>query len=206
MPPAPPFNTRPCPPLLALGLATRAHLLGEQAQWPLAEQALQALVAFQPLHAVHWFNLGYVQEQMGQFQAAQQAFERALVLSPRLDAAWLGLGAALAQQGLCSQAAAAWTHHAQRQPLCPDPLVRLVRLHVAQGDWPAAACCLDQLRNFDPRQAMALEAWVASLGASGTSDGGDPGDAGNPSDPRDHRRVHGGVSAAVSCGMPGAAA
>lgn len=163
--PAPCAET-PCPPWVLRTLATRAHWWGELGRWPLAEAQLEVLVVLEAGRAAHWFNLGFVREQLGEAVAAQAAFERALVLAPRLDAAWLGLGTALAQQGHWQQAHAAWERHAQAQPLCPDALVCLVRLHARRADWEAVTPWLDKLRHFDPRNAMALEAWMSTLPAS----------------------------------------
>lgn len=151
--------------LPARALSVRAHWLGELGRWACAAQQLQQLVYLEPDRAAHWFNLGYVQEQMGEAAPAQLAFERALLLAPGLDAAWLGLGKALARQGDWKKAHNAWVCHSQRQPLCPDALVCLVRLHASRADWGAVTPWLDQLRRFEPRQAMALEAWMDTLSA-----------------------------------------
>jgi len=165
--PLPAASTASSPSSLALrALAVRAHWLGELGRWACAAQQLQQLVVFEPERAAHWYNLGFVLEQAGEAVPAQAAFEHALGLAPRLDAAWLGLGKALARQGQWERAHDAWVCHAQRQPLCPDPLVCLVHMHAGRADWAAVTPWLDRLRRFEPRQAMALEAWMSTLPAS----------------------------------------
>lgn len=153
--------TRSTTDRLTHALATRAHLLASLQSWEAAHTQLLALVQRQPGVAAHWFNLGFVQAQLGQPAAAQRAFEQAIALSPQMDVAWLGLGKALYQQGLWEAAASAWGHQVALQPLCPDGLECLVRLHVAQGQRALATQRLAQLRSFSPRQALALEPVLA---------------------------------------------
>lgn len=150
-------------PQLAHALATRSHLLATLGQWESARKQLEALVGQQPQNAsaAIWFNLGYVHEQLAQPAKARLAFEQALLLSPTMDAAWLGLGKALNLLGRCDEAVAAWSRQVELQPLCPDGLECLVRLHAAQGQRTLAAKRLDQLRSFAPRQAMALESLLS---------------------------------------------
>lgn len=47
------------------------------------------------------------------------------------------------------------------QPLCPDGYVGLVKLFLQRGDAAAARSWLDRLRAFEPRQALALEPFLA---------------------------------------------
>lgn len=138
-------------------LATQAHLLAGGGQWCRAASVLADLQAQQPSVAAHSFNLGYVFERLGQPLQAQAAFERALALNPSMDLAWYGLGEVLYQQGLVARAVAAWERQVSLQPFCPNGLERLVVVHAAQANCILARQCLDQLRGFDPRRAMALE-------------------------------------------------
>lgn len=145
--------------------ATRAHVLAGMGQWALAEGQLQAVLAFQPQSAAHWFNLGFVRLRVGRPESAQSAFERALALSPSLDAAWFGLGQALAEQGCWLRAEQAWTRQVSLQPWCPDGLEQLVRLHQRCGEPSRAAQRLAELRAFSPRRAMALEPLLREVAA-----------------------------------------
>ncbi len=151
-------HTAPHQPQMLHAMATRAHVLAGLGQWASAERQLQVLIAHQPLLAAHWFNLGYVRGRMGCPEAAQSAFEHALVIGPTLDAAWFGLGLALSEQGCWQRAEAAWLRQVALQPWCPDGLEQLIRLHHRRGDRDRAAQRLAELRQFDPRRAMALEA------------------------------------------------
>jgi tetratricopeptide (TPR) repeat protein len=150
-------------------LATRAHALGQLERWCDARAQLEQLRALQPTHAAHAFNLGYVCAQLGDAPAATQAFQACIQVAPHIDRAWYGLGAALFDQGDWSGAEAAWVKQVNMQPLCPDGYTQLVRLAVQRQDAIAARSWLDQLRRFEPRQALALEPLVAAVPELGLS-------------------------------------
>lgn len=150
-------------------LATRAHALGQLGRWREARTQLEQLHALQPAHASHAFNLGYVCAQLGDAAAATQAFQACIAVAPHIDRAWYGLGAALFDQGDWSGAEAAWVKQVNMQPLCPDGYAQLIRLAVHRRDATAARLWLDQLRRFEPRQALALEPLVAAVSELGLS-------------------------------------
>ena len=150
---APPNQTSAC----LHGWATRAHLLGHQGRWREAAAQLAQLTTALPNHAIHHFNWGYALQQTGAWVLAEQAFRRAVCLSPQLDVAWYGLGDVLQQQGQVAAAEQAWVRQSELQPFCPDGLVRLVCLHAHMHQWPQAQACLNRLKGFDPRRALALE-------------------------------------------------
>lgn len=138
-------------------LATRAHLLASLRRWESAQQQLTALTHLQPLHAAHWFNLGFVTDQLGNPVAAVQAFERAVELQPTMDAAWFGLGMARHRLGQLDEAVHALTTQTRLQPLCPDGWAQLVLVQLERQQPSLAVQALDRLRAFDPRRAMGLE-------------------------------------------------
>ena len=77
-------------------LASKAHL---QAQLGDRRAALQTLRATggrsNPDNGRHWFNYGFLLEELGEYGQAEAAFRRATELSPELDRAWYGLGLVL---------------------------------------------------------------------------------------------------------------
>lgn len=142
-------------------LAARAHVLGQLGRWQDARTQLEHVLVRDADNAAHAFNLGYVCAQMGDADAAARAFRACLNLAPHMDQAWFGLGEALFAQQDFAGAEAAWVRQVSMQPLCPDGYVKLVRLFLRRGDAAAARSWLDRLRAFEPRQALALEPFVA---------------------------------------------
>ena len=149
---------------LAHAWVTRAHLLAELHRWDEARSQLLTVSQQQPeaMTASIWFNLGFVLEKLKQPAQARDAFRQALSLSPAMDTAWLGLGRVLIQLGDWDGAVAAWSRQVELQPLCPDGLECLIRLHAARGHWAQAVQGLHRLRSFAPRQAMLLESIMAA--------------------------------------------
>lgn len=147
-------------------LATRAHVLGQMQRWSEARAQLEQLLALQPDHAAHAFNLGYVCSQLGDSMGAIQAFQKCLYLAPHIDRAWYGLGVALLDQGDWLGAEAAWVRQVSMQPLCPDGYTQLIRLFIQRQDVGAARSWLDRLRDFEPRHALALEPLLVAMSAS----------------------------------------
>ena len=143
-------------------LATRAHLLAGLRRWDSARQQLTALTHLQPLHAAHWFNLGFVADHMGDPVAAVQAFDRAVQLQPTMDAAWYGLGVARHRLGQLDEAVHALTTQTRLQPLCPDGWAQLVLVQLERQQPSLAVQALDHLRAFDPRRAMSLESMCSA--------------------------------------------
>ena len=45
-----------------------------------------------------WYNLGFLQEEVGQIEDAELSFRKALALDEKFDLAWYGLGLTLIQQ------------------------------------------------------------------------------------------------------------
>ena len=149
---------------VAHALVTRAHLLAALSRWGEARSQFHAVLQHHPeaMTASIWFNLGFVLEKLKQPAQARDAFRQALSLSPAMDTAWLGLGRVLIQLGDWDEAVTAWSRQVELQPLCPDGLECLIRLHAARGHWAQAAQRLHQLRSFAPRQAMVLESVMAA--------------------------------------------
>jgi Flp pilus assembly protein TadD len=73
-------------------LASQAHWLAQTGDWAGASVVLQRVLTLQPEHAAHWFNAGFVHQQLQQWVPAKTAFETALQWAPTLDRAWYGLG------------------------------------------------------------------------------------------------------------------
>lgn len=149
-------------PAVCHAQATRAHLAGLSGNWALAMRVLDRLVHAQPVRAAHWFNLGFVHQQLQDWPAAEAAFRQALNLAPGLDAAWLGLGQTLHAQADLLGAEEAWRQQVRLQPLCPDGFIKLFELALQTGQPAQAARWLDRLKAFEPRRALALEPLLAA--------------------------------------------
>ena len=140
----------------ARALASRAHLRATQSQWALASQDLALLCERVPGAAAHWFNRGYVLEQLQRTTEAEACFRQALDLDPSLDRAWYGLGMALIQQSRLEEALAALRRNTELQPMSPHGWVQLARVHDMRQESEQVAAIIRHLRGFEPRVAAQL--------------------------------------------------
>lgn len=137
-------------------LASRAHLHATQGRWVLALQDLEPLCEQAPHAAAHWFNRGYVLEQLQRTAEAEACFRRALDLDPSLDRAWYGLGMALIQQSRLEEALAALRRNTELQPMSPHGWVQLARVHEMRQESEQVAAIIRHLRGFEPHVAAQL--------------------------------------------------
>lgn len=145
-----------CAPDDAHALATWAHLLAGQGDHAAALVVLQRLVVLQPDRASHWFNLGFVNEQLGQAVDAEAAFTRATQIDARLDRAWYGLALSLIAQRRFEDAVSALRMTTELQPMSPHAWYQLARVHVDQLRPDQATQIIQHLRGFEPRVAAQL--------------------------------------------------
>ena len=138
-------------------LAFQAHLQAELKQPQQALQTLDRLVQVAPATAAHWFNRGFVQEQLGLLEAAEASFRQALALDERLDRAWYGLGLVLIRLGRLQDALAALRRNTELQPMSPYAWYQMARIHVDRAEPDEAAKIIRHLNGFEPKVAAQLE-------------------------------------------------
>lgn len=137
-------------------LATLAHLLAETGRLAEAAPLLDELVALQPDAAAHWFNRGYVLEQLRRPEAAEASFRRALALDQRLDRAWYGLGLTLIAQGRLDEALQALQRNTELQPMSPYAWYQMARIHADRAETEQARRIIRHLQGFEPKVAAQL--------------------------------------------------
>lgn len=138
-------------------LATRAHLLAQARDRQAALRCLRTLVEVFPDKAAHWFNLGFLLEDLGHFQEAEPAFRRATELDPKLDRAWYGLGLVLIRLERFDEAVTALKQNTKLQPMSPYGWYQLARVHVDRHDPEEARKIIRHLKRFEPKVAAQLE-------------------------------------------------
>lgn len=138
-------------------LSSRMNLYARRGQWARAVSDSDLIVATEPENAHHWFNRGYVLEQIGLLDEARLAFGRATSLSPTLDRAWYGLGLVLIRQHCFDEAVHALRRATELQPMSPHGWYQLARVHVDRHDLDAARKIIGHLKGFEPRVAAQLE-------------------------------------------------
>ncbi len=69
--------------------------------------------------AYSWYNLGFLQEEIGQVEDAEYSFRKALNLDEKMDLAWYGLGLTLIQQRRFDEAIKVLKKNTQLQPMSP---------------------------------------------------------------------------------------
>ena len=68
-------------------LASMAHLQAQGGDRRAALRSLAQLVEIEPRNGRHWFNQGFIFEELGDYPEAEASFRRATQLSPELDRA-----------------------------------------------------------------------------------------------------------------------
>ncbi|TSE34272.1 tetratricopeptide repeat protein [Tepidimonas charontis] len=138
-------------------LAFRAHLLAELQRPREALGVLDRLVHVAPHQAAHWFNRGYLQEQLGCLDAAEASFRQALAHDEKLDRAWYGLGLVLIRLGRLDEALQALRRNTELQPMSPYAWYQMARIHADRAESDEAARIIAHLKGFEPRIAAQLE-------------------------------------------------
>ena len=122
-----------------------------------AVSVYQQLVSDERAPVSAWFNLGYLQQELGHLSEAESSFRRALALNPKLDQAWYGLGLVLIEQGRLEDATEALEQNTKLQPMSPYAWYQLARVHLDRGAPEAAKKIIQHLKGFEPKFAAQLE-------------------------------------------------
>lgn len=151
-------------PLHRYAMASRAHLLGDLGDKKSAVIALNRLAIAYPDFCAHWFNLGFVQQELGSHAEAENAFRKALSLDPKMDRAWYGLALALISEHRFEEAVEALKRNTELQPMSPFGWYQLARVHVDRQEPEEAAKIIRHLRGFEPKVAAQLERETGLMG------------------------------------------
>ena len=138
-------------------LASKAHLQGQLGQRRAALDTLAQVVRAEPQNGRHWFNYGFLLEQLEEFEQAEAAFRRATEVSPALDRAWYGLGLVLIRLQRFDEAVVALKKNTQLQPMSPYGWYQLARVHVDRHEPDEALRIIRHLKRFEPKVAAQLE-------------------------------------------------
>ena len=107
--------------------------------------------------AAIWYNLGFLQEEMGQVQDAEHSFRQAIKLNENLDQAWYGLGLVLIQLQRFDEAIKALKKNTKLQPMSPYAWYQLARVYAERNQPEEATKIILHLKNFEPKFAKQLE-------------------------------------------------
>ena len=141
----------------AYALGSRAHLLARQGQRLEALADLEVLVRCHGHAAGHWFNHGFLLEELGRWDEALASFRRATELDPLLDRAWYGMGLVLIRLQRLDDAVAALKRNTELQPMSPYGWYQLARVHVDRQQPDEAVKVIRHLKGFEPKVAAQLE-------------------------------------------------
>jgi tetratricopeptide (TPR) repeat protein len=123
-------------------------------------EAFQLLERLTQSHAdvgMHWFNLGFLQEEKGQYEAACASFQKAVALRPDIDRAWYGLGLVLIRLQRFDEAIKALKQNTKLQPMSPYGWYQLARVHMDRQEPDEARKIIRHLKGFEPKVAAQLE-------------------------------------------------
>jgi Flp pilus assembly protein TadD len=146
-------------------LASMAHLQAQGGDRRAALQSLSRLVEIEPGNGRHWFNHGFLLEELGEYQQAEASFRRATQLSPELDRAWYGLGLVLIRLQRFDEAMLALKRNTKLQPMSPYGWYQLARVHVDRHEPEEAVKIIRHLKGFEPKVAAQLERETGLLAA-----------------------------------------
>ena len=107
--------------------------------------------------AAIWYNLGFLQEEMGQIQDAEHSFRQAIKLNENLDQAWYGLGLVLIQLQRFDEAIKALKKNTKLQPMSPYAWYQLARVYAERNQPEEATKIIRHLKEFEPKFAKQLE-------------------------------------------------
>ncbi len=123
-------------------------------------QAFAILERLTQTHAgvgMHWFNLGFLQEEKGLFEEARRSFSKAVELRPDIDRAWYGLGLVLIRLERFDEAIKALKQNTKLQPMSPYGWYQLARVHMDRQEPDEARKIIRHLKGFEPKVAAQLE-------------------------------------------------
>jgi tetratricopeptide (TPR) repeat protein len=138
-------------------LASKAHLHAQAGNRRAALHDLGQLVEAEPRNGRHWFNYGFLLEELGEYEQAEAAFRQATQHSPELDRAWYGLGLVLIRLQRLDEAVAALKQNTKLQPMSPYGWYQLARVHVDRQEPEEAEKIIRHLKRFEPKVAAQLE-------------------------------------------------
>ncbi|ROZ66590.1 tetratricopeptide repeat protein [Ramlibacter sp. WS9] len=138
-------------------LASLAHMQAQDGDRRSAMESLEQLVGLDPGEGRHWFNLGFVLEELGEYERALEALRRATQLRPELDRAWYGLGLVLIRLQRLDEAVAALKQNTRLQPMSPYGWYQLARVHIDRQEPDEAVKIIRHLKGFEPKVAAQLE-------------------------------------------------
>jgi Flp pilus assembly protein TadD len=138
-------------------LASMAHLQAQGGDRRAALRSLAQLVEIEPRNGRHWFNQGFILEELGDYPEAEDSFRRATQLSPELDRAWYGLGLVLIRLERFDDAVSALKQNTKLQPMSPYGWYQLARVHVDRHEPEEAVKIIHHLKGFEPKVAAQLE-------------------------------------------------
>lgn len=142
----------------AYALFSRAHLHSQLNNNLLSLEDYRALTyGNNSTNAAHWFNQGFLQEQMGFLEQAELSFNRALQLDNSLDRCWYGLGLVLIQLKRFEEAIVALRRNTELQPMSPYGWYQLARIHMDRSETEEATRIIRHLKGFEPKIATQLE-------------------------------------------------
>jgi tetratricopeptide (TPR) repeat protein len=142
----------------AYALFSRAHLHSQLNNNLLSLEDYRALTyGNNSANAAHWFNQGFLQEQMGFLEQAELSFNRALQLDNSLDRCWYGLGLVLIQLKRFEEAIVALRRNTELQPMSPYGWYQLARIHTDRSETEEATRIIRHLKGFEPKIATQLE-------------------------------------------------
>ena len=144
-------------PLDATVVATIAHLRAGKGHPDEAIALMHQALELDPRSAVHWFNLGYLQQERGAHEPAVGSFERAIEIDEKLDRAHYGKGLSLVKLGKTEEAIDPFRKNCELQPLSPYGWYQLAHVYHRLGDSKRVANVIKRLAGFEPRVAKQLE-------------------------------------------------
>jgi tetratricopeptide (TPR) repeat protein len=138
-------------------LASIAYILTITGGKPKAYDMLERLTQSHPQVGMHWFNLGFLQEERGEFEKACVSFQNAVAQSPQMDRAWYGLGLVLIRLQRFDEAVKALKQNTKLQPMSPYGWYQLARVHMDRQEPDEARKIIRHLKGFEPKVAAQLE-------------------------------------------------
>ena len=138
-------------------LSAIGHLHAGAGHPSAAIECFERIVSLGAATPAHWFNLGFLRQQLEDHAAAIAAFDRAIDGDERLDRAWYGKALSLIKLGRVEDAIPLLQKNTELQPFSPFGWYQLAHAYNRLGRTEQVERTIRQLGGFEPKVARQLE-------------------------------------------------
>lgn len=139
---------------ITLAEAALGKVLQERHDFKNALQHYQRAAEINPDFPGIWFNIGFMQRQLGQFEEAEESYERSIDESPAETGAYVELAAIYSDRGEYTEAEQLLDEGLEINPESADLLASMALVFIKKGEMSQAKEYLDEAEDIDGEQEL----------------------------------------------------